>query len=227
MELKHLDQFIIEAGCVPFTTSDGRQWRMCQPTPDEAASGDSAYRVMYRRVMEDKRLAELAGSEEALRQEARTRGSAAEALYLIPLLLQKPGIANQGPESTGPGAWVRAFDVFDPASLAEFESLAPGLIAEMTQVYFGLIQQAIDQAKKKVSIGFLNRVALCKTLGRWPFSNPPEEGTLAQMLMYEEALHQLKAESTPPSAPTKPRRLRGKSKEDFYRMVREQSRGHQ
>jgi hypothetical protein len=74
-------------------------------------------------------------------------------------------------------------------------------------------------------------VALCRQLGRWPFSTPPEQATLAQVLMYEEALAQLRqesgqAESTPPPAPAKPRRLRGKGKEDFYRMVREQARGH-
>jgi hypothetical protein len=144
-ELKHLDQFIIDAGKIAFTTSDGRRWRMRQPTPDEAASGDSAYRIMHRRVMEDRRLAELAGpstgsGEAGLRQEAHTRGSAAEALYLIPLLLEKE-VAN--------GEWRMAFDVFDPASMATFESLEPALVAEMTQVYFGLIQNAISQAKKK------------------------------------------------------------------------------
>lgn len=149
MELKHLEQFIIEAGHVAFSTSDGRRWRMRQPTPDEAASGDSAYRVMHRRVMEDKRLADLAGGETALKREAHIRASAAEAVYLLPLLLERP-VRGQGSGVGGQEEnWRPAFDVFDPASMAEFEELDGAIVSEMTAIYFGPIQTAISEAKKK------------------------------------------------------------------------------
>lgn len=149
--MKHLAEFITEAGRVAFQTPDGRRWRMRQPTPEEAASGDSAYRLMYETVMKDGRLRELARDEEALRKEARIRAVAAEAMYMIPLLLEAPPTppACGGEISTGGGEWGRAFDVFRQADMAEFEELDEDVLAEMTQVYLGPIQEAIVEAKKK------------------------------------------------------------------------------
>lgn len=140
-ETKYLEKFIIEAGKVSFTTADGRQWRMRQPSPEEAADGDSAYRLAYRRVMDDKRMADLAGSKEGLEREAQMRGTGAEAVYLLPLLLEKPGNIT--------GEWQPAYNPFDPASLAEFEALGGAVVAEMTKVYLGSIQGAMREAKKK------------------------------------------------------------------------------
>lgn len=139
MDDKYLSQFIIEAGKMTFTTPDGQQWRMRQPTPDEAADGDSAYRLAHQRILNDNRLKELAGSEEALQREAAIRATAAEAVYMLPLLLE----TKQEKE------WVVAFDPFDQESLAEFEALNIKTIAEMTKIYWGPIQQAIYEAKKK------------------------------------------------------------------------------
>lgn len=144
MNEQYLEKFIVEAGKVVFTTGDGRRWRMRQPTPDEAANGDSAYRLAQRRVLEDKRLADLAGSDEELKREARIRASAAEAMYLLPLLLEKPVVSSQMSDG-----WLPAFDVFDAASMAEFEALEGAVITEMTAVFWGPIQQAIREAKKK------------------------------------------------------------------------------
>jgi hypothetical protein len=141
IEIKHLAEFIIEAGKITFSTADGHCWRMRQPTPDEAASGDSAYRLAYRQVMDDKRLANLAGSPAELEREARIRASAAQAIYLLPLLLEKPGMLA--------GEWVPAFDPFSDVSMAEFEALDGAVIAEMVTVYWGPIQEAASQAKKK------------------------------------------------------------------------------
>lgn len=138
-DTKYIEKFILEAGKAGFTTADGRQWRMRQPTPEEAADGDSAYRLAYRRVMEDGRLGNLAQSKEDLEREARVRGSAAEAVYLLPVLLEKPG----------GGGWLPAFDVFDAASMAEFEALEGAVVAEMSRVYWGPVQEAVRQAKKK------------------------------------------------------------------------------
>lgn len=222
-KLKHLEQFIIEAGKVTFTTADGRCWRMCQPTPEEAADGDSAYRVTHRRVMEDKRLAELAGSKEELEREARIRASAAEAVYLLPLLLEKPmGWGSE--EKQGRGEWMRAFDPFDSVSLAEFEALDGAIVAEMTRIYWSVIQQAIFEAKKKVSGGFLMKLVVCQGLGKWPFLNGPETMTYAQLLFYEEAVGQLaeakkEGQGAVPGRRAKPRRLKGEAWEAIKRKA--------
>lgn len=135
-DIKHLPQFIISAARIAFETPDGQRWRMRQPTPDEAADGDSAYRLARQRVIADGRLKELAGGGEALEREANARAAAAEAIYMLPLLLER----EDGE---------RAFDVFDAASLAEFEALSRDVIIEMTKTYWGVIQQAIAEAKKK------------------------------------------------------------------------------
>ena len=127
--------FIIEARRVSFEAGGRRYW-MRQPTPEEAADGDSAYRLAYQRVLDDKRLVSLAGDEKAIEREARIRAAASEALYLIPLLLEDEDGAA-------------AFDVFDPDSMAEFETLPPEVITRMTEVFWGPIQDAMLDAKKK------------------------------------------------------------------------------
>src|SRR5262245_33293592 len=115
--MKHLASFITNAGKYPFETpaagdSPARRWLMRQPTPDEAASGASAWRITYSVTVKDKRLFELAGGDEALKEEraaaqkrgdkelpripfelekeARIRARAAEATYMLPLLLETP-----------------------------------------------------------------------------------------------------------------------------------------
>lgn len=132
----YLGHLIVTAGRAEFCTSDGREWRLRQPTPEEAADGDSAYRLAHRRVMDDVRLAELAGSEAALAREASTRGAAAEAVYLLPLLLEKPD-------------GERPFDVHNPESLKRFEELEPAIVQEMVRAYWDVIQRAAIEAKKK------------------------------------------------------------------------------
>lgn len=139
-EMKHLSQFIITAGKVAFVAG-GRKWLMRQPSPEEAADGDSAWRIAYSRVMKDARLRELAGDDkQELEKEARIRAAAAESVYMLPLLLQLPG--DDGPSRP-------AFDVFDEESMAEFERLGSEVISEMTHIYFGAIRGAIREAKKK------------------------------------------------------------------------------
>jgi hypothetical protein len=139
-EMKHLSQFIITAGKVAFVAG-GRKWLMRQPGPEEAADGDSAWRIAYGRVMKDRRLRELAGDDKPeLEKEARIRAAAAESIYMLPLLLELPG--DDDPARP-------AFDVFDPESLAEFEALGSEVISEMTHIYFGAIRGAIREAKKK------------------------------------------------------------------------------
>jgi hypothetical protein len=135
-DIKHLTQFIVDAARVAFETPDGQRWRMRQPTSDEAADGDSAYRLARQRVLQDGRLKELAGGKAALEAEASARAAAAEAVYMLPLLLER----EDGQA---------AFDVFDAASLAEFEALPREVIIEMTKIYWGPIQQAAQEAKKK------------------------------------------------------------------------------
>lgn len=140
--MKHLTEFITNASKFPFETpasgdQPARRWLMRQPTPDEAASGDSAYRMTYNVVMKDKRLQDLAKNDKLeLEREARIRASAAEAIYMIPLLLETP-------------AGQPAFDVADEESLAEFEALGSEIVVEMTSVYFGVVKLATLEAKKK------------------------------------------------------------------------------
>jgi hypothetical protein len=134
--MKHLTDFIINAGVVTFATSDGSTWQMRQPTPEEAAAGDSAARLAREATLGDARLALLAGNAAALEREAALRATAARATYLLPLLLLDAGGR-------------RAYDVYSVASLAEFEALPPGVIAEMCEVLWGPITQAIIDAKKK------------------------------------------------------------------------------
>jgi hypothetical protein len=85
--------------------------------------------------------------------------------------------------------------------------------------------------KKKVSIGFLNRVAICRQFGRWPFATPPEGATLAQVEMYLEALEQLKTPAsiaTPgdpageaqPTGPARPRKLKREAWEELKRKAK-------
>lgn len=136
---EYLEKFIIEAGVIKFSTPDGRRWQMRQPSPDEAAAGDSAYRLMRQRVLDDQRLGELAASPAALKQEAHIRASAAEAVYMIPLLL----LDDSGSV---------AFDVFDDQAMVEFEQLPGEVIAKMTQVYWQ-VMAAIQEAKKKSAAG--------------------------------------------------------------------------
>jgi len=136
----YLTHFIVNAGMVEFSTSDGQCWRMRQPTPEEAAGGDSAARLAREAVLSDPRLASLAADAEALQREAAVRASAARAVYLVPLLLQ-----------TGSGE--QAYNVHNPASMAEFEALDGDLIAEFCGVLWGPIAQAIIEAKKKSRSG--------------------------------------------------------------------------
>lgn len=132
----YLTHFIVNAGVVEFSTGDGQHWRMRQPTPEEAAGGDSAARLTREAVLADTRLTALARNEAALEREAAIRATAARAAYLVPLLLQT---ADGSP----------AFDVHNPASLAEFEAMDGDLIAEFCGVLWGPITQAIIEAKKK------------------------------------------------------------------------------
>lgn len=140
--MKHLAEFITTAAKFPFETpaagaSQARRWLMRQPLPDEAASGDSAYRIAYNITMKDKRLRDLAkGDKVEIEREARIRATAAEAIYMLPLLLETP---DGGP----------VFDIADPESMAEFEALDPEIIIEMTQVYHDFVKLAIYEAKKK------------------------------------------------------------------------------
>ncbi len=135
--MKHLTEFIINAGVVSFETSDGRRWQMRQPRPEEAAGGDSAARLAREAVRDDARLRQLAPNDAALEREAAIRATAARATYLLPLLL----LDEQGQP---------AFDVYSRASLDEFEALDPGIIAEMCAVLWGPITEAIIDAKKKL-----------------------------------------------------------------------------
>jgi hypothetical protein len=141
--MKHLAEFITTGANYPFETPatdnyPARRWLMRQPTPDEAASGDSAYRITYNVTMKDRRLRDLAQGDKAeIEREARIRANAAESIYMLPLLLIDP-------ETNGP-----AFDVADEESLAEFEALDPEIVVEMTRVYWEVVKFAIDSAKKK------------------------------------------------------------------------------
>lgn len=132
----YLTSFIVNASKVKFTTGDGRRWQMRQPTPEEAADGDSAYRLAYNRIKNDKRLGGLAEDKNSLEHEARIRGAAAEVAYMLPLLLEK--------EDSTP-----AFDIYSPVSLEEFETTDAAIIKEMSEAYWKMIQAAISQAKKK------------------------------------------------------------------------------
>lgn len=141
--MKHLTEFITSAAKYPFETPatgnyPARRWLMRQPTPDEAASGDSAYRITYNVTVKDKRLKDLAkGDKSELEKEARIRANAAEVVYMLPLLLVDP--------ETG----ASTFDVADEESLSEFEALDPEIMIEMTRVYFDVIKLAMHEAKKK------------------------------------------------------------------------------
>lgn len=136
MSNDYLTSFIVNASKVTFTTTDGRVWKMRQPAPEEAGDGDSAYRLAYNRIINDPRLKDLAGSEDALKKEAHIRGSAAEAVYMLPLLLE-----NENGE--------KPFDVFNETSLKAFEELPAEVVVEMSRVYWEFLQQAIAEAKKK------------------------------------------------------------------------------
>ena len=132
----YIEKFITEADAVKFTTPDGRRWQMRQPTPEEASNALSAYRLAEERILSDRRLAGLAADQAALEREARTRAMTAQAIYLLPmLLLDEHGQA--------------AFDVFDQASMDEFENLDQAVLQEFFRVLWGPVQQAISEAKKK------------------------------------------------------------------------------
>lgn len=141
MDDKYLSQFIIEAGKVTFTTPDGQQWRMRQPTPDEAANGFSAYRMTLEAILNDKHLAQFSSNQTTLEKEARVRANTAQALYLLPLLL----------EIKKEEEWQPAFNVFDETSMEKFEELAQdqAFMACWLKVLWGPILTAIREAKKK------------------------------------------------------------------------------
>ncbi len=136
MDNKYIGHLATNGSAVPFETADGRKWHLRQPMPDEAADGDSAYRLMYNRVLKDKRLEMLAEDHDAHLREAGIRAAAAEVAYLLPVLLQD--------EDGQP-----AYNVLDDSSLAEFEALPGDIVVEMTKVYWGPVQQAMADAKKK------------------------------------------------------------------------------
>ena len=72
--------------------------------------------------------------------------------------------------------------------------------------------------KKKVDLGFVRRVQLCRQAGQWPFPNPPQTMTQAQMIFYDEALRQLEEalkEARPESSA--PRRASREQVKEFIR----------
>jgi len=138
----YMEKFIIEAGKVKFSTDDGRKWQMRQPTPEEASNALSAFRLTRESVLGDGRLRSL-GSEAALKKEAAVRANTAQALYLIPLLLED--------EAGQP-----VFDVFDPASMAEFEATPPEILNVWLRTFWGPVIVAIQEAKKKSAPERLN-----------------------------------------------------------------------
>jgi hypothetical protein len=150
--MKHLGQFIIEGGRVPlpFETEGGRQWYMRQPSAEEDADGKSAYRLGYNRVKSNDRLADLGNSEDDIEREARIRAAASELAYMLPILIE---------DATGR----RIFDPFNRADMERFEALDQAVISSLAAAYWGPIQQAISEAKKKSARNF--------SIGRaWPDS---------------------------------------------------------
>lgn len=122
-----------------FTTKNGDKWRLRKPSLFERQSGESAYRIAYNTTLGDTRLA-AAGSSEELAREARARALAAEAIYLLPHLLERP--------SKNDGGWRVAWPVSDTDALDEFEALEPGLLAEFVSAYINGVLRAgsSDQA---------------------------------------------------------------------------------
>lgn len=147
----YMEKFIIEAGKVKFETADGRMWQMRQPRPEEASNALSAYRLAREMVLQDDRLRSLT-SEAGLRREAALRANTAQALYLIPLLLE---------DETGRPV----FDVFDEASMAEFEAAPPELLNEWLRIFWGPVTAAIKEAKKKSLPGRSNGSGSTASLG--------------------------------------------------------------
>lgn len=138
----YLEKFIIEAGKIKFETPDGRKWQMRQPSPEEASNALSAYRLTQESVLQDDRLRSLT-SETKLRREANARAATAQALYLVPLLLE---------DETGQPV----FDVFDKASMAEFEATPVEILNVWLKIFWGPVTQAIKEAKKKSAAGRWN-----------------------------------------------------------------------
>ena len=60
---------------------------------------------------------------------------------------------------------------------------------------------------------------ICRQLNVWPFPNPPQTMTLAQLVLYQAGLAAL---NRPAEGKAKPKRLKGEAKEAFYKMVEEQ-----
>ena len=63
------------------------------------------------------------------------------------------------------------------------------------------------------------RVAICRSLNRWPFPNEPERMTFAQLVLYKEALAMLDGEKKPTSR-RQPKRLRGEAKKVMMERVK-------
>lgn len=133
--ITHLSQFVLEAGKLTIEV-EGNRWKLRQPTAEEMLDAESAYRLEYDRIMADKRLRQLAGTEAALQRQASKRANAAEALYMLPVLLEN----EQGRP---------VFDVFDEASMQRFETTAPSVAAAWTAAYFRLMRVDVEAVKKK------------------------------------------------------------------------------
>jgi len=127
----YLSDFIINARRLPL--DDGNFLR--QPTPDEALGADSAFRLAYEAVMNDKRLADLAADDMALKLEAARRGRIGEALYMVPLLLE----AEDGKP---------LFNVYSDVSLEKFEEAEQELITLWTVAYEMMTPTPEDVKKK-------------------------------------------------------------------------------
>jgi len=134
--LTRLTEFIVQNGRVPVEGPAGEEWYLRQPMPEELADGKSAYRVAYDRVMNDRRLRDLAGNEANLKREANKRGAAAELVYMLPLLLEDEGSAP-------------VFDIADAESMEAYDNLSHDFITQTAAVYWGPITTAMIEAKKK------------------------------------------------------------------------------
>jgi hypothetical protein len=62
----------------------------------------------------------------------------------------------------------------------------------------------------------VHKVQICQQLNRWPFPNPPETMTLAQMLFYDEALRQLTEALDDGQPARKSKKLTGAAKAALY-----------
>lgn len=133
--MEHTADYIINAKPVQITKNE-QIWYLRQPTSSEVLDAESAFRLTFERVVADKRLRDLAGGEDALKIVAIKRACAAEALYMLPVLIlnreQKP-----------------IFNPSSPASLKEFEKTDSETIALWVTEYFKLTRLGVDEIKKK------------------------------------------------------------------------------